>query len=224
MSRITQLILLILFTATSFSFGQDLDAHKNRLIARSIFHLAQEGHQNFDAVPLLDAVDLLLKYPHLVSIEADTISQIDSIPRSPEFNYFDFYELYQFAKKYAPFDDQNLQKRLQDTDDKLPPLEMGVQAEDARIENGNYLVLPNKSRAITKSFDKTGMVNLTIEYGGEIKLMVKDLQADKLIGQEQSNQVVKFLDFEIKAAGDYQIIIENKSTEEKDCFLTIESR
>ncbi|MCI5082847.1 MAG: hypothetical protein MRY78_14210 [Saprospiraceae bacterium] len=221
-TRITPILLLLFSVHLAFS---QTDSTKKREVARSIFYAAQEGHRDFDSRPLLEAVELLLEHPYLQSVEADTISPVDTIPKAREFNYFDIHELFKYAKKYAPFDDPALQKKIKETDQRMPLQGMGPNdLETAKIENGNYLVPPQKTRKITKSFSQKGLVNLTIEYGGDIKLSVKSGSGNELVGQEKSNEVVKFLDFIVSKPGSFTIIIENQSDEEKDCFLTIESR
>ncbi|MCH2084469.1 MAG: hypothetical protein MK226_18900 [Saprospiraceae bacterium] len=225
MFKITPLLTITLLFVSTFSFSQNEKSEKKRAVAREIFYKAQEGHQNFDPHSLLFAVELLLKNPTLQAIEIDSVSHIDTIPSFKEFNYFDIHELFDYVKKYAPYDDTELKTQIEEMDKRMPLQGMGPDdLKAAKIENGNYLIQANKSREISKSFLKEGLVNLTIEYGGELKLMVKDANGRAVIGQEQSNEAVKFLDFNVQKIGHYKIIIENKSTEEKDCFLTIESR
>ena len=66
------------------------------------------------------------------------------------------------------------------------------------------------------------MVYLTIQHGGELKLKVRQPKDDSLLGNEESNRVVKYLDFNVPSPGEYKIIIENKSTDEKTCYLRVE--
>ena len=224
---------IILFSFLSFAVFSFAQSTGNP-IAEEVFRLAEEGYRNLDAAPLLEATSLLLKHPEIRSMSyKEAVHGQTPKEEVLERNYFNPRELLNYAKKYAPFDVKKLQRQIARLEKKLSegyvpqgseiiPNYQELPPDDSRIENGSYLVLANNSREITKSFEKEGMVYLTIQYGGELKLKVQESEDERLLGNEASNQVVKYLDFNVPTPGDYKIIIENKSEAEKTCYLRVE--
>ena len=96
----------------------------------------------------MEAVNILIKHPEIRKmdiIQADHGQAPGPDLETGDYNYFDPFELIDYAEIYAPFDNKKLQRKIRRLKKKTEDnyIELSVnKGKDGRIENGSYLVLP----------------------------------------------------------------------------------
>ncbi|MCB9263442.1 MAG: hypothetical protein H6558_00300 [Lewinellaceae bacterium] len=193
--------------------GQNLAGKSKR-----IFDLAHEGYLREDPVLLLDAIDLLLKYPGIRKFDGDSEK-----PPSAK-SYFDPKTLFEDADQLTPFDaKKKLKKRLKSTRKKVARFDyetMGTGSSYSRVENDNYFIPPNKEWSSKRDYGQDN-IYISIREGGGLKLAIYD-GLGNLLRKDYSESEEKKIFLILKKKEPIEIVIENLSAEAIDAHLMVE--